>query len=219
MHSKAICPKCRAEIPLEDVNVAKDIALCRRCGTTSNYAEVIEDAETAFDPMKPPRGTWFREQPPLEFEVGASTRSAAALFLVPFMCVWSGFSLGGIYGTQFAKGHFDLFQSLFGIPFILGTLFFGGMAVMTVCGKVVVNVNGDQGAVFTGVGPIGWRRRFSWREVTGMRRTMAYSNRRMPSPQITFEGTRPISFGTGVKQERLDFMLTMLRKQWRESGH
>jgi hypothetical protein len=30
MKSAPVCPKCRAEIPLEDVNVSKDIALCRQ---------------------------------------------------------------------------------------------------------------------------------------------------------------------------------------------
>ena len=63
-----------------------------------------------------------------------------AFFLVPFMCVWSGGSLGGIYGSQFFQSKFDLSMSLFGIPFVLGTLLFGSFALMTVCGKVVVSI-------------------------------------------------------------------------------
>ena len=50
--------------------------------------------------------------------LGATTRSPIAFFLVPFMCVWSGGSLGGVYGSQVLNGEFDLGISLFGIPFI-----------------------------------------------------------------------------------------------------
>jgi len=220
MQSKTVCPKCRSEIPLEDVNVSKDIALCRQCGRTWSYADLIEDNDTAdFNSGTPPSGAWFREIPPRGFEVGVSTRSPLAFFLVPFMCVWSGFSLGGIYGTQFIKGHFNLGESLFGIPFILGTLLFGSIAIMSVCGKVVVSVDGDDGIIFTGVGPIGLRRRFNWRNVTGIRRTEKYGNRGSVSQQITFDGEKRLNFAGSVKDERLDFMFATLRRKWRESGH
>ena len=215
-----VCPKCRAEIPLDDVNVATDIALCRQCGQTWSYADLIEDNKISdYLPSAPPGGTWFRETGPRAFEVGVTTRSAIAFFLVPFMCVWSGGSLGGIYGTQFAKGHFDLGQSLFGIPFILGTLLFGSIAVMSVCGKTTVKVDGDEGVIFTGVGAVGWRRRFNWRSVSAIRRTEKTGNRGSTSEQITFEGEKRMNFAAGIKTERLDFLLAILRKKWRESGH
>jgi len=218
MQTKIICPQCHSEIPLEDVNVSTNIALCRLCGQTWSYAELIEDNPTDFDLMNPPKGAWYRERPPRGFEVGASTRSAVAFFLVPFMCVWSGGSLGGIYGSQLAKRHFSLGESLFGIPFILGTLLFGSIAVMSMCGKVCVTVEGDDGILFMGVGPIGWRRRFNWQKVTSIRRTESY-NRRSLSQQITFEGEKRLNFGSNLKDDRLNFMLTALRKKWRESGH
>jgi hypothetical protein len=220
MRFKSICPKCRVEIPLDDINVAKDIALCRRCGETFSYGDLIDEAnDTGINPANPPRGAWFKQRPPHKFEVGVSTRSAIAFFLVPFMCVWSGFSLGGIYGTRIVKGHFNLYISLFGIPFVLGTLLFGSIAIMSVCGKILVAVDGDKGVVFTGVGPIGWRRKFDWRSVTAIRRTQNYGNRGGSLQQITLEGPRRIDFASGVKQEKLDFMYGMLLKQWRESGH
>jgi hypothetical protein len=218
MQAKISCPKCRSEIPLDDVNVATDIALCRNCGQTWSYADLIGDNMADVDLMNPPKGSWYREQPPRRFEIGSSTRSPSAFFLVPFMCVWSGFSLGGIYGSQFTKGHFELGQSLFGIPFILGTLLFGSIAVMSVCGKITVAVDDDEGILFMGVGPIGWRRRFNWRKVTAIKCTESY-NRRSVSQQITFEGEKRLNFGSNLKDERLDFMLGALRKKWRESGH
>ncbi len=203
---------------MDDVNVSTDVALCRHCGQNWSYAELIQDNTTEIDLLNPPKGAWFRDTPPRGFQAGVSTRSAIAFFLVPFMCVWSGISLGGIYGTQFARGHFSLGISLFGIPFILGTLLFGGAAVMSACGKVTVTVEGDDGILFTGVGPIGLRRRFSWRNVTKVRLTETYG-RRSVCQQITFDGLKQYNFAGGINSERLNFMLAALRKKWRETNH
>jgi hypothetical protein len=220
MVSKITCPKCRAEIPLEDVNVATDIVLCRQCGHNWSYADLVADARVPqCDPQHPPRGAWFREMPPRGFEVGVSTRSADAFFLVPFILFWSGLSLGGIYGTQFHSGHFSLLLSLFGLPFLCGTFFLGAAAGMALGGKVVVRVNDDEGVIFTGMGPVGWRRCFNWRTISGIRRTIKYGNRGADSRQITFQGEKPLNFAADVKEQRLDFMLTMLRMKWREAGH
>jgi hypothetical protein len=205
------CPRCRVNIPLHDVNVATDLALCRKCAQNFSYAELLDDrATTPFEPSRPPRGAWFH-QDHRGFEVGASTRSPAALFLVPFMMVWSGFSLGGIYGSQIFKGQFNLGMSLFGIPFLLGTLLFGSIALMTVCGKMLVRVQGHKGMVFTGFGPLGFRKRFDWDEITAVRRTSKPGSEGSSSPQITLEGRERINVGVGLSGKRFDFMLAALR--------
>jgi len=210
------CPKCRADIPLADVNVSTDVALCRKCGQTWSYSELIQnDAAAAFTPQSPPNGAWFRETPPQAFEVGVSTRSLGALFLVPFVCVWSAIALGGIYGTQFAKGQFNLTQSLFGVPFLFGALFLGSRALMSAGGKLVVAVDGDSGVIFSGIGPIGTRQRFDWRKVSSIRLTRSRGSRGGIFRRITFEGERQLSFGANVKDARLNFMLAALRSKLR----
>ena len=98
--------------------------------------------------------------------VGATTRSVSAFFLVPFMLVWSGFSLGGIYGTHIVKGKFDPMMSLFGIPFVLGSVLFWSLALMAIAGKVEVRIRGEEGTIFTGLGVLGWTRRFRVTEVS-----------------------------------------------------
>ncbi|MBI2477147.1 MAG: hypothetical protein HYV60_00350, partial [Planctomycetia bacterium] len=107
------------------MNVATDVAVCPNCGEVFPLSSIVatQDVPTEFEINDPPAGAWFYDDF-RGWRIGASTRSRAAFFLVPFMCVWSGFSLGGIYGTQIAKGEFNLGMSLFGIPFVLGTLLF-----------------------------------------------------------------------------------------------
>src|SRR5690349_15450453 len=129
---KLTCPTCQGTIPLEDANVSTDIALCRHCSKTFSFAELSQDKVVPdVDTSRPPGGVWMKSRGG-EFEVGAASRSWAALFLVPFTLLWSGGSLGGIYGTQIARGRFNLTQSLFGIPFLLGSLILVPATLMTV---------------------------------------------------------------------------------------
>jgi hypothetical protein len=222
MAEKFLCPSCRAEIPLDDVNVSKNIALCRQCGKTWDFAELTEDTQASdVDTNRPPSGAWYRQMPPRQFEVGSTTRSPAAFFLVPFMCVWSGLSMSGIYGTQIIKGHFNPIMSLFGLPFLIGTIVLLGASLMCIFGKIVVRVDGNSGVIFNGIGPIGWRRRFQWDRVTAIRLTQAArsDNSNKIWYRITLDGDKPINFASAIKRERLDFIAAVLRKKWQESGY
>jgi hypothetical protein len=219
MKSDTLCPKCRRTIPLDDINVSTDVALCRRCEERWSFGDLVRDQDLQpIDALAAPAGTWLVDSP-LGFEIGVSTRSATAFFLVPFMCVWSGFSLSGIYGSQLMNGRFDWAMSLFGIPFILGTLFFGSTAMMSVCGKVVVKVAGDSGEVFTGVGPVGWTRRLDWSQVTSIRITQKWGSNASVSDQITLMAGAPINIAVGVSAPRLNYMFVTLRQKWRQTSH
>jgi hypothetical protein len=214
-----ICPNCRREIPTEDVNVAKDIALCRSCNQTFSFAELVQEGSApAVDLMRPPRGVWFR-QDMRGFELGASMRSPAAFFLVPFMALWSGGSLGGIYGSQIHSGKFNLTTSLFGIPFLIGTILLGAFPLMMICGRISIAVQGDQGRIFTGVGPIGWTRRFKWSAVTTVsQEPVGYSKNGQPQVAIVLQGDNNLrlKFASGIKEERRYFMLNALRSLLRK---
>jgi hypothetical protein len=115
----------------------------------------------ALENLTAPAGAWFNRTAD-GFELGATTRSLQAFILVPFACVWSGFSLGGIYGTQLMSGKFVLFQSLFGIPFLLGSIFLWGGTLLSIFGKTTLTVRGDDAVTFIGIGAFGWVKRFAW---------------------------------------------------------
>ncbi|MCA8989543.1 MAG: hypothetical protein KDA78_17985 [Planctomycetaceae bacterium] len=196
------------------MNVATDVAVCPSCDEVFPLSLVVgtQEISAEFDINDPPGGAWFQEDFQ-EWRIGASTRSPAAFFLVPFMCVWSGFSLGGIYGTQIAKGEFDLGMSLFGIPFILGTLLFGGIAVMTVFGRVDVIVADTVGRVFTGVGPLGWTRRFDWSQVTWIEEDNPdYEYSGNSGRVISLVGKTRLKFASMMSDARRYYLLQGLRE-------
>ena len=200
MHNQ--CPRCHQPIPLDDVNVTKDIALCRRCGQTFSFEEVSSHRDAAaVDLNQPPKGAWLREEAG-NFEVGVTTRSGSAFFFIPFTLFWSGGSMAIIYGTQIAKGHFDWTQSLFGLPFLLGTCVLVPLCLLTVTGRVTVRVANQEGVVFTGVGGIGWRQRFRVGDVTAVRFGKARWQRNyQPVRQIHIETpAKTLKFASGVNE-------------------
>jgi hypothetical protein len=128
------------------------------------------------------------------------------------MCVWSGGSLGGIYGSQIVNGEFNLGMSLFGIPFVLGTLLFGSIALMTVCGKVVIATEDDDGRVFEGVGPIGWTRRFNWGSISAVEEDYpSYYHSGNIGKVISLVGQTRLKFGAMLSDPRRYYLLQCLR--------
>lgn len=211
---KVHCPKCRRQLPLQDVNVSTDTALCRACSERFSLVTLLNDQETPdADLTRPPSGAWLR-QTGSGFELGATTRSGAAFILVPFTLFWSGVSLGGIYGTQIYKGEFDWKLCLFGLPFLAGSAFLIPAALMAIFGRVRVRSEGDRGEVFAGIGPLGWRRRFRWNEIQAVRRaqTKWQQNRRhLPLIELVRE-PKPVRFGSQLSAPRQDFMLAALKR-------
>ncbi len=210
---KVNCPKCETLIPAPQMNVAVDVAACPTCSEVFSLSSLVmtQEVPAEFDIHDPPSGAWFDEDF-RGWRIGASTRSPAAFFLVPFMCVWSGFSLGGIYGTQIAKGEFNLGMSLFGIPFVLGTILFGAFAVMTVCGRVDVMVDDSDGRLFAGVGPFGWTRRFDWSKVTKIEDDLVrYDDSSNSGHVISIVGQTRLKLGGIVNEERQYYLLQGLR--------
>ncbi len=220
MSSKINCPKCRAEILLADVNVAADFGVCRQCGRTWSFAGLLDDTRVEnCDLRYPPAGAWYRETSASGFEAGVSTRSFIALILIPLFCVTLGIFPSEIYSPLDRHGNFNANGLLTDLLHLLIVVVFGCMAIMSVYGKVTVTVDGNNGSVFTGVGSIGWRRQFDWRGVSEIRRTQKTTPRGRDLQQITFYGARCLNFAAGVTERRLDFLLAVLRKKWRESDH
>ncbi|HKQ37136.1 MAG TPA: hypothetical protein VJ063_03595 [Verrucomicrobiae bacterium] len=212
---EVVCPKCHSQVPLENVNVANDIALCRKCAYNFSFADALSESEIEpVDLSNPPKGVWYKRFPN-GFELGSSTRSAAAFFLVPFMLIWSGGSLGGIYGTQIVKGHFSLGMSLFGLPFLFGSIVLGSMAIMTVCGKFCVRAEGNDGEVFVGVGSIGYRKKFPWDQVRDIRLETKRNSDGGAYKQLLIAADNPIKI-PNIPDSRVSFFLAALRQLHRD---
>ncbi len=207
MESQYKCPLCGGNIAVDDVNVATDIALCRSCGKTSAFSMVSGVSELPLDPLQDiPRGVRIEN----DFRGGMTITyrriSPALLFLIPFAAFWSGGSMWGIYGTQFVKGRFDIGQTLFGIPFLIGTIVLLSIVAFLLLGKWRITLADGGGAVFVGVGTVGWTRYFTYNRdsVVTMRMTAVQVNHVPQKGILVRTDGRDFVFGAmlrdGVKQ-------------------
>ncbi len=170
------CPDCGLPIQAADLAPAQGVAVCRFCEKPfplEACQSAVPFADRNIVPvMTPPKGVDLVETMD-GFRLTLSTRSCIAVFLVPFTLVWAGGSLGGIYGTQIAKGEFNWMMSLFGLPFLVGSFFLIALTVMSVCGRTIVELAGGKFSIRTGALGVYRTQSAPWPDVRSCRLTEA----------------------------------------------
>lgn len=204
------CPDCGLPIETADLAPSEGVAVCRFCEQpfplAACQAAVPFEQRNIIPEQAVPKGVRLEETMD-GFRLTLSTRSCVAFFLVPFTLVWAGGSLGGIYGTQIARGEFHLLQSLFGLPFLAGSVFLIAFTVMTVAGRCVVELAGGKFSIRTGA--LGAYRTQSapWDDVLSCRLTEVSRRGRNSytttyQAEVTVEGGRTLKVGgTGAERE------------------
>jgi membrane protein implicated in regulation of membrane protease activity len=237
------CTQCRSTIPGEDVNVANDVAFCRKCNLSYRLSALTSGAELDpnIDVRTPPAGAWVRSGG-WDTVIGATHRSlGAAIAMLCFGLFWNGIvSVFVLLATSATLHHLDiripdwfpapkmnggdmgvsmtLFLWLFLTPFIAIGLFFVGSFLSCLFGRTEVRLRDTQGMVFTGIGALGYKRRFiatdvkevtiddrQWRDSDGDRR------RNTAIVIETREGRR-IRFGSMLSEDRRRFVASALRR-------
>ena len=173
MTKKYNCPKCGCEVEMANINVANDILLCSTCGETSRFSEIVNLEREAEEEGSSSR--LLNSNPPKHLKVISDPTdmtgrisliyrkfSPMAFFLIPFTCAWSGFSMTAIYGSQIASGKFNLQTSLFGLPFLVGSIVLVSVCMFCLFGKRVLTLERGNGKYFFGVGFIGISKRFTY---------------------------------------------------------
>lgn len=213
------CPSCGAVVPLDDIHVANDTALCRACGKSHSYAALVSLREyDDVDLSTPPKGIRRQSGAAGAQRLIYGRVSPVAMFLVPFTCIWAGGSLGGIYGSQLASGEFDATQSLFGLPFLFGSIVLCAVTAYVTFGKTIITLARGQGTVFDGVGPFGRRRTFRYSRDTIVRlRKSDVQVNDVPQEGVSVEedGTQQIIFGTMMKDDAKRYVAAFVQEQVR----
>ncbi len=243
MATRITCGECGAAIAGEDVNVAADTAYCRACGALSRPSRMLADAEagvdTALDDV--PSGCVVEEGFGYGRTLRVSGRSVTgageALFVALF---WNGivsiFVSLAVPGTLRLAGvgvpawfpvpgarrdgfitsvGLAVFLWLFLLPFFAMGLMFMGLAVVSLFGHVSVRIGPDGGRVFTGVGPVGWARRFDPAAVESVAVGLArwqQNDRSVPAVVISRRARGPLRFGTMLTAERRAWLVAATRK-------
>lgn len=236
MKVASTCPKCKESIAVEDINIAEGIALCRGCWSLNRLSEVLDGGSIAAATIAtPPAGCWARDHGSHQV-VGATTRSwLKAAFLLVFCSGWISIVsvFVGIAISESAKaigvqlpgrfpalpnargflGAWVLFLWLFLLPFILVGVNVVRMALLALAGRVEITVRGGEGAVFTGIGPLGIRKRFFAGAVTSVTVERARWPQNGPHPfQIVLQADRELRFGAMLSDARMKWLTKVLNE-------
>lgn len=237
-----VCPRCKAEIPLADVNVATDVALCRACNQIYSLAALRDSAtlDAGVDLATPPAGAWIRDDG-VRTRIGASARSlAGALGLLAISLFWNGivsvfvlvvlastlthmgvtlphwFPAPKMNGSPMSIG-MTIFMWIFLSPFILvGTCMLGAFVTCLV-GRSEVCIEQGRGEVFTGIGSLGFRKAFDPVAVRQVRLEHKQwrdsdGDRREKRQIVLDAGDRTIKFGSMLPEARMRFVASALAK-------
>src|SRR5512140_2333612 len=230
------CPECGKMIPAEDVNVAKDVAFCRACNQAHSLSALAHGTaiQPGVDTAHPPAGAWYTSNG-MGTIIGATHRSCGAaggtLFITVF---WNGivsvFVCLAIAGTLrnldlpmpswFPAPHMNgapmswlmtLFLWLFLTPFIAVGLAMLGAFLSAIGGRTEVRIRNREGIVFTGIGPLGLRKRFDAGEVDAVRieeepyTTRSGTSRNRVRIVLQPRQGKLIKFGASLNEERRQF--------------
>lgn len=214
------CPTCKQPVTTEHINVQKDFAWCTHCEKAFSISEQLsgesqkvttQEVSAHFDLHSPPKGAWFTEGRE-QIKIGATTRSCMGIFLLFFAIFW-----WSILSTIFIadlEGPGDTFSIIFMIPFFIAGFVVLGLALMMLLGKEEVIIRGDEGIIFKGIGPIGMRKRFRWKEIDSIREE-AYFTRNKSSTstgyRLVLEGAKQVKFGSMWTEERRFYVLNAIR--------
>jgi hypothetical protein len=235
-----ICPRCKRAIPSEDVNVAQDIAFCRNCDLSHRLSTLTSatPVDENVDVNRPPAGAWH-VQDGEGVRVGSTLRSLGQAFALLFFCLfWNGIVSVFVFMAAAStlhhlgmplpswvhlKGGFapiglTLFMWIFLTPFVCIGLAMLATFVSCLAGRIEVRTSHGEAVLFTGVGPIGFRRRFSVSDVMDVRleennwRDSRGASRR--GTQIVVDTKqKPYNFGSMLSAERRRFLAAVLKKE------
>ena len=237
------CSKCKAEIPESDVNVANDVAFCRRCNLAQKLSAMVHgiQLDTHIDLNRPPPGAWYRSGTfgPV---LGATHRSIGVAIGTLAVCLfWNGivsvFVLLAVSSTlnllnipapewfpvprmndDVMGVGMTIFLWLFLTPFIAIGLAMIGAFLSALAGRTEVRLRPSEGAVFTGIGLLGWSRRFNPQNVKDVRmdekRWRDSDGDRQSKTEIVIElqEGKAIRFGSMLREERRLFVAAGTRK-------
>jgi len=237
------CPTCSKTILSDDVNVAKDVAYCRSCNLAHSLSALIHTNELTegVNLDRPPSGVRY-DLHEGHITVSATHRSlvaaagtlAVALFWNGIVSVFVLFAIAGtlrnlnvtlptwfptpnMNGSPMGVG-MTLFLWIFLTPFIvIGTSMIGAF-FLSVGGRTEVQADPTGGTVFTGVGPIGYRRRFMPSQVSDVRiedkqwRDSDGDRQQKICIIIETREGKLIRFGSMLSNERRRFLAAVLRK-------
>ncbi|NLB65103.1 MAG: hypothetical protein GX803_01360 [Lentisphaerae bacterium] len=193
------CPECGRDLPIEDVNVAQDMALCRECGYQGPFLKTLHVPNLSDEELlKPPRRVTLQRDFGDVLVIRHRPSRSMLWFMIPFTLIWGGSTVAVIAATWFKPEELDWPVALISIPFVLVALAMAVSVLYTLAGAATVRIAKGRVEVFAGLGGIGRRKALDCEPGTTVRLEKSnYHVNNVPQLQIVLEsGERKLKFGS-----------------------
>lgn len=157
------CPNCGGMISQDDVNVAKDIALCRSCSTVLRFSELAEknSDEELIKNTTLPKGLKVEETKE-GLRITYQKLGVFGFFLLFFAFFWNAIVWTILIALFFNEGQTSRninpdYAPFFLILFVCLGIGIATAALLTIFGKTVITLSPGQGELFRGIGSKGRR--------------------------------------------------------------
>ena len=161
------------------------------------------------EPLVAPPGAGYEERPD-GFVVRASTRAKG--FVVIYLSLWVLLWLGvmGNLTPMALAGHSvgaRVVVTVLWLAVALQVYFW----LVSVLGRYVLTVRGDQATLVLAIGVPVWRRRFLWSQVTSI--SWQHSSRKGAPPWIVLSGQKRVRFGSMIRTDRRMYVFEVLQHE------
>lgn len=232
------CPSCDAPLSNTDINLSEGVALCPDCGKLARLGELIDYERPSEEVVNnPPSGCTLQNDNDATW-IRISLRSIGILLVTLFVCLfWNGIvsvfvliALSGLYtnlvgplpdwapaptmegGEQIPLG-MTLFLCVFLTPFVtIGSIMIGAV-LLSLFGVITIHIAVHAASVRTGVGPIGWTRRFDPSTVRSIRTGLSkWQVNGEHKELIEIDADRAVRFGAGLNNAKREWVIAVLRR-------
>lgn len=155
--SKYKCPSCESTIPMDDINVGQNVALCRSCGISCAFSNLVNEEEDDRILASPPKHLTI-EKTPQGITMIYRKRGFTAIFVILFAILWTGMIWGVMVPSILQKNPEEL---LFCIPFIIADVLILCAACFFLFGKSIISASPGKGTYSCGIGIFKISRSFS----------------------------------------------------------
>ncbi len=162
-----LCPKCHIPILDENFDFDKIKVTCPGCSAIFKLDEIISDPVNYEDYLKrcPPTNSKVTHDNGIT-GIEVSVHGCCALIILgPFSAVWAGGSTWIIYGLQFVDGKFELYRSIVGLPFLIGSIVLTYICFYMAFGKMRLTLSGMTLKTFQGFWKLGLTKTYDFESI------------------------------------------------------
>jgi hypothetical protein len=195
-----VCPQCRTAFSQRALHLFTDTAECAVCRGAFRLSDLVDAASTTSVAAVPPEGIIVSDRLDGWILMASSHSVGNAFETWIFSTAW----VGSLILLRAGGG------GLIWCLLLAFTPLWVAKAVLQTWGHYAISVQGSTGAVFTGVGRVGWKRMFNWEALRTVSLRTERAGHSGVRKSIVLDSDRKIRFGEVLSDEQRTFVATFL---------